>query len=109
MSNNNSRQSSRQASRRNSAQSEYDDWFDGDDIQRPWPEKMGQLIHDQSAAINMALKTTATEAEKEHARREAKKRIGSEAIRETISMIEPAMDNKFEKLITTISHSTCSP
>ena len=100
MSNNNSRQSSRQASRRNSAQSEYDDWYDGDDVQRPWPEKMGQLIHDQSAAINMALKTTATEAEKEQARKEAKKRIGSEAIRETISMIEPSMDNKFEKLIT---------
>ena len=76
-----SRQGSRQGSRRSSVHSEYDDWVDGDPVQRPWPQKMGQLIHDQSAAINMALKTTATEEEKEAARKEAKKRIGSEAIR----------------------------
>ena len=95
-----SRQGSRQGSRRSSVHSEYDDWVDGDPVQRPWPQKMGQLIHDQSAAINMALKTTATEEEKEAARKEAKKRIGSEAIRNTINSIEPAIDGKLEKLIT---------
>ena len=88
------RGNSRNSSRRSSTTSQPDEFFDAENV--PFMEKLGTILHNNNAALMVALDPKATDEEKEHARFESKLTSGPAAVRKTMRFVEKHNDYLFD-------------
>ena len=98
---NRSRSASRNSSRRNSLFVEEEEpfplneqWFDANDDDSDWPESIERLFHNLNAGINISLKKSISDKEKDAARSLLKKTTGAEAAHQTIQKIRNQMEKE---------------
>ena len=103
-----SRHNSAPTSRRNSAQSEYDDWFDAYDRnvqmerEEEGPQEVGKILHNVNVALCKALKKDMSDDQRDEVRRMTKKTTGQEAINKAVRSI-PTMhqfQNQFDHIVS---------
>ena len=96
-------------SRRSSTTSQPDEFFDAIDV--PLMDKLGTILHNNNAAIMVALDPKATDEEKEQARFESKLTSGPAAVRKTMRFVEKQLnenlfDSKFGEKFSKIFSNT---